>query len=415
MTGCAQCRAADAAHDITRRGLLKALGVGAFALGTAGARVAWADGPWVGDTIVVLSLRGGFDGLSAVAPIGDPAYAALRPTIAVPASQGIALDGMFALHPALGDLRAHWAAGRVALVHATGLPDPNRSHFAAMDEVERAAPGSAVRTGWLDRTLSLHDPSGPFGAVQLGSTGMPTAFAGPYEELGMTRLRDFGLDGAWDAQARAQWTSALSALHDKAGDLLRTSAAVTLDALTTAAGLGDYTPTVEYPGTNLGATLQDVAQLIKADVGARVITVDEGDWDMHADLGRVDGGWMASKLADLGGSLAAFLDDLGPLRDQVTLVTMSEFGRRAQENESQGVDHGWGNVMFVAGGNVNGAVHGRWPGLAPDDLVDGDLRATTDYRAVLADILVNRCGADHSALSSVFPGWTGTPLGVTVP
>ena len=155
--------------------------------------------------------------------------------------------------------------------------------------------------------------------------------------------------------------------------------------------------------------------MIKSEVGARVITADEGDWDMHADLGRVDGGWMFEKLTDLSGSLAAFLEDLGPAREQVTLITISEFGRRAQENESGGVDHGWGNVMFVAGGNVNPGVHGDWPGLAAGALEDGDLRATTDYRAVLADVLAHRCGADAAAINAVLPGWNGELLGVTSP
>lgn len=412
MNSCPECLAAD----ISRRSLLVSLGVlGATAVGAGTARVAWAEGSWQGDTLVVLSLRGGFDGLSAIAPVGDPHYADLRPNIAVPAAAALPLDATFGLHPAMSALKAQWDLGRVAAVTATGLPNPNRSHFSAMDEVERAAPGSAVRTGWLDRMLSLHDPSGPFGAVQLGSTSMPMAFAGPHDELGMYRLADFGLDGASDAADRSRWTTALTSLHDRAGAALKTSAQTTLAALETAATLADYTPTVAYPDTDLGRTLQDVAQLIKADVGARVITVDEGDWDMHADLGTVNGGWMSDKLTDLSGSLAAFLEDLGPAREQVTLITVSEFGRRAQENESGGVDHGWGNVMFVAGGNVNPGIFGSWPGLSNADLDEGDLRATTDYRAVFADVLANRCGADESAIDAVFPGYSGGSLGVTAP
>ncbi|MCB0898701.1 MAG: DUF1501 domain-containing protein [Actinobacteria bacterium] len=412
MNACPECLSAD----ISRRSLLLSLGVlGATAIGAGTARVAWAEGPWKGDTLVVLSLRGGFDGLSAVAPVGDPYYADLRPTIAVPVAAALPLDTTFGLHPAMSALKEQWDLGRVAAVNATGLPNPNRSHFSAMDEVERAAPGSGIRTGWLDRMLSLHDPSGPFGAVQLGSTSMPMAFAGPRDELGMDRLADFVLDGASQEADRARWSSALTLLHDRAGGALKTSAQVTLAALETASELADYDPVVPYPDSDLGRTLQDVAQLIKADVGARVITLDEGDWDMHADLGRVEGGWMADKLTDLSGSLAAFLEDLGPAREQVTLITISEFGRRAQENESAGVDHGWGNVMFVAGGNVNPGLHGQWPGLSPGNLDDGDLRATTDYRAVFADVLANRCGADDAAVGAVFPGWSGDTLGVTAP
>ncbi len=412
MNACPECLSAE----ISRRSLLISLGVlGSSVVAAGSTRVAWADGPWDGDTLVVLSLRGGFDGLSAIVPLGDPAYAPLRPTVAVPPAAALQLDAMFGMHPAMTALKAQWDLGRVAAVTATGLPNPNRSHFSAMDEVERAAPGSGIRSGWLDRMLSLHDPAGPFGAVQLGSTSMPMAFAGPHDELGMYRLADFALDGAGDSADRTRWSTALTALHDRADKSLKTSAATTLSALATAATLADYTPAAPYPDTDLGRTLQDVAQLIKADLGTRVITVDEGDWDMHADLGRVDGGWMYDKLTDLSDSLAAFLEDLGPVRDRVTLITVSEFGRRAEENESGGVDHGWGNVMLVAGGNVNPGLHGDWPGLAAGDLADGDLWATTDYRAVLADALAHRCGADSEAIRAVFPGWNGQTLGVTAP
>lgn len=412
MNACPECLSAD----VSRRSLLVSLGVlGSSLLAAGTARVAWADGPWDGDTLVVLSLRGGFDGLSAIAPVGDPDYAALRPGIAVPAAAALQLDSMFGMHPAMTALKQQWDDGLIAVVNATGLPNPNRSHFSAMDEIERAAPGSGVRTGWLDRMLSLHDPGGPFGAVQLGSTSMPMAFAGPYDEVGMQRLTDFALDGASDPADRSRWSTALTTLHDRAGSALQTSAGTTLSALATAATLSEYTPAVTYPDSDLGRTLQDVAQLIKADLGARVITVDEGDWDMHSDLGGVGGGWMADKLTDLSESLSAFLDDLGPARDRVTLITISEFGRRAEENESGGVDHGWGNVMLVAGGNVNPGLHGQWPGLSAGNLEDGDLRATTDYRAVLADVLANRCGADTAAIGSVLPNWNGQTLGVTAP
>jgi uncharacterized protein (DUF1501 family) len=145
-----------------------------------------------------------------------------------------------------------------------------------------------------------------------------------------------------------------------------------------------------------------------------VLTIDLGDWDMHADLGRVDGGWMRDKLTDLGNSLAAFGTDLGAAMSGVTLVTISEFGRRVQENESGGVDHGWGNVMMVMGGNVVQGVHGTWPGMAAAKLTQGDLTVTTDYRAVLADVLVNRTGASVAQVKEVFPGYDGTTIGVTV-
>ena len=408
---------------VSRRTLLRALGVGSAALATTSLvdlRVAYAaDAGWAGDTLVVLFLRGGFDGLSAVAPVGDPHYATWRPGIRVPEADSLQLTSMFGMHPAMRDLKPFWDAGDLAFVQAAGLPNPNRSHFSAMDEMERAAPGSSARTGWLDRTLSLHDPGGPFGAVQLGSSSIPFSLRGPQPELGMRSLADFALSGTSNQGDRDKWRTALQAMHTDAPAAVGAAANATLSALDQVATLtaDDYVPGggAAYPDSNLGHALRDAAQLIKADIGARVITIDEGDWDMHADLGRVDGGWMHDKLTDLAGALAAFGTDLGSGLDQVTLVTMSEFGRRVEENESAGVDHGWGNCMFVLGGHVVTDVHGDWPTLAPDRLTDGDLTVTTDYRAVLADVLTNRTGASVEQIQSVFPGYSGGSLGITTP
>jgi len=145
-----------------------------------------------------------------------------------------------------------------------------------------------------------------------------------------------------------------------------------------------------------------------------VACVDEGDWDMHAGMGTADTGWMFDHLTDLAQALAAFATDLGPLMDGVTVVTLSEFGRRVAENGSGGVDHGHGNAVLMLGGGIDGGkVHGRWPGLDEAALVDGDLAGTTDYRSVLGEILTKRCGA--GSLAQVFPGFSGTPLGVAKP
>jgi uncharacterized protein (DUF1501 family) len=413
------CEEGARASAVTRRSLLKAFGVGA-AVATAsplvGMRGAFAADPgWSGDTIIVLSLRGGFDGLSAVVPVGDPDYAAWRPNIRIPTASTFQLDSMFGLHPALSALQPLWNSNKLAFVQAAGMIAPNRSHFAAMDEMERAAPGTSARSGWLDRTLGLHAPGGPFGAVQMGSTEIPESLTGPWPELGMSSISGFRLTNAGSANSRAAWSAALTSLYDIAPPEIYDSAANTLGALNTAASLGSYTAAngASYPNSSVGKALKNAAQLIKANVGLRVLTIDLGDWDMHADLGRVDSGWMRNNLTDLGNSLAAFGTDLGAGMSSVTLVTMSEFGRRVEENESGGVDHGWGNVMMVMGGNVVQGVHGTWPGLAANQLTQGDLKVTTDYRAVLADVLVNRTGASVAQVKEVFPGYNGTTIGVT--
>ena len=410
MNGCAECQA------MSRRGFLGLLG-GVAATPLLATQVGWAAPGYTGDVLVVLSFRGGFDGLSAVPPVGDPNYQTLRPSIAVPVNRTVPLDSMFGLNVALNGLKPLWDAGDLAVVAACGMSSPNRSHFSAMDEIERAAPGSGVRTGWLDRTLGSWNATGAFDGVQIGWGGMPMAFSGPFDELGFGRLDDFALSGAWNAAERDKWVAALTTLHDAAPTHVKGPALTTLGALTTAAALGSYTPAVPYPDSDLGRSLQEAAHIIKAGIGVRVVTIDEGDWDMHAGLGRPEsGGWMFDKLRDVGDSIGAFFADLGSAAQGVTLVTLSEFGRRVEENDSGGVDHGWGNVMFVAGGNVNGGeVHGTWLGLNDQGMYDGDVKATTDYRAVLADILANRCDAGDDVLQSVFPGFTGAHLGVTNP
>ena len=420
-TGCAECRGSEQRRLVSRRqALLGGLGsLGAMALTAVDTRLAFAAGAGGADTIVVLSLRGGFDGLSAVPPIGDAAYAALRPGIGIGANVALPLDSMFGLHPALAALKPFYDNGKLAIVHATGLAEPNRSHFDATAELERAAPGSSLRTGWLDRMLALGAPDGPFGAVQVGSTSMPLSLAGPFPTLGLSSVDGFGLDGA-DDESRPAWATFLSATHDQADPRTKLAVAETLGALDQAAAMkaAGYTAAngASYPDSDLGRSLRDVARLIKADLGLRVATLDVGDWDMHVNLGRPDSGWMRDKLTDLGQSLAAFGTDLGTGLADVTLVTLSEFGRRVQENDSAGVDHGWGNAAFVLGGGVNGGqVLASWPGLGGAGLTDGDLTVTTDYRAVLADILSHRVGAGVSAIGEVLPGWSGSSLGLTAP
>jgi uncharacterized protein (DUF1501 family) len=172
-----------------------------------------------------------------------------------------------------------------------------------------------------------------------------------------------------------------------------------------------YTPDASYPNTDLGRALRDVARVVKANVGLQVAAVDYGDWDMHADMGTVSAGWLKDKLDELARSLAAFATDLGGKLSDVTVVTLTEFGRSLVENGSGGVDHGHGQAVLLLGGGVNGGqVHGAWPTLEKEALAGGDLAGTTDYRRILAEILEKRC--QGSQLSSVFPDLTSDRLGV---
>jgi uncharacterized protein (DUF1501 family) len=415
MCGC------DENRKLTRRGLLgRALGAGAAAtLATmigdgVASRYAFAATPYTGDTLVVLSLRGGFDGLSAVVPHGDADYYRARPAIAVPKASVLGGDAMFGLHPALAPLLPLWQGGQLAAVQAVGQPNPTRSHFAAMEEMERAAAGTSVRTGWLDRMLGLSGATSPWTGVSLGSTNPTRSLAGPSPDLGLISVDSFVLAG--DA-ATVPMSATLRALHQGAPAALATPALAATDALATVATLPAYAPAngAVYPDTPLAQALRDVARLIKAKVGMRAACVDFGDWDMHEGLGTpVAGQRMYTHLAELAAALAAFATDLGTDGlANVTLVTLSEFGRRVAENGSRGVDHGHGNAMFVLGGGVRGGrVYGTWPGLTPAALASGDLAATTDYRAVIGELLQKRCGL--GSLDAVFPGVRPSSFGLAL-
>jgi uncharacterized protein (DUF1501 family) len=417
MNSTIECGCAEQ-QSLTRRGLLgRALATGALA-GLAGAglstRMAFAADGYTGDTLVVLSLRGGFDGLSAVAPIGDPDYYRARPTLALPKSRVIAGDGMFGLHPALAPLLPLWQAGTLGAVHAVGQPNPTRSHFAAMEAMENAAPGTSIRSGWLDRMLGLTGATGPLAGVSIGNAMPARLFAGPVPAVSMDTIDGFALAGE---SAKRPMADALRAMYTDAPPLLSSPAQAADKALlaTKLQRSATYVPAngAVYPATDLGGALRDVARLVKSDAGLAAAAVDCGDWDMHEGLGTaVKGQRMYDNLTALATALAAFAADLGPEgMAKVTLVTISEFGRRVQENASRGADHGHGNAMLLMGGGVRGGkVYGNWPGLSAGALVAGDLAAITDYRSVIGEILQKRCG--FGALDDVFPGAAPSSFGL---
>jgi uncharacterized protein (DUF1501 family) len=366
-----------------------------------------------GNVLVVLSLRGGADGLSMVVPYGDTGYAAARPRIAVPSGKLIETNGMFGLHPKFKPLQAMWRAGTFGAVHAIGLPQPNRSHFTAMEAIEDADPGSTARLGWINRMVGLTAGANPAEAVQLGSAIVPTSLFGSAPVMGLEHLTDLKLGGGTTEQVRHResltkaWANTRGAIGTGARSALRTTDQI--------GRLATIIPKPHngavYPEGSLGDVLLDTATLIRAKVGARVVTIDYGSWDMHVDVGTLDWGWMAKRVDELARALAAFFKDLGLLGQQVTLVTLSEFGRRVAENGNWGLDHGYGNCMLLLGAGVRGSqVHGQWPGLARADLIDGDLAVTRDYRSVLAAVL--RARFPDIDVSKVFPNFQPESINV---
>ncbi len=410
--GCPDYR--RAAPLFSRRTFLKGAAATGLLAGLVGTemlstQLAFADSSYTGDVLVLLSLRGGMDGVNVIVPAGDSDYVMMRPNIGIQQAALVQLDQMFGMHPAMASLKPFYDSGVFGVVHAAGMSQPNRSHFEAMEEMERAAPGTSLRTGWIDRVLGGRAGGTAFQGMQVGSGMAAPAFRGPAPELAIYSVDSFGLDAAWDADELSRWNTALRGLYRGASDVLRGPATTTLDAIGTMQTLKDagYTPSngAVYPDTDLGHAFRDLARLIKANVGLQVAAIDYGDWDMHEGMGGPDSGWMHDHLTELSGTLAAFATDLGSDGLQgVTLATLTEFGRCVGENGSGGCDHGYGQAVLLLGGGVmGGQVHGKWPGLAMDQLVDEmDLAVTTDYRSILAEVLEKRCRA--SGVSSVFPG-----------
>lgn len=404
---------------VTRRDLLK----GAAALATAyflpaGARRALA-APAADKVLVAIFLRGGADPLTLVVPAFDGDYYAVRPDIAVPAGAELQLGAGdthgFGFFPLCTDLKAMYDAGELLAIHLAGSPDPSRSHFDSQDFMERAAPGNkSVTDGWLNRYLGVLGTADPVAGLSI-SAAPQLALRGPTPNVAFSAINEFLIQGDFAAARRA----ALQSYYAGQQDVLGTGVNNALDAVDVIQSVSTAT-TVTYPNNSLARALKDVAAIIKADIGVRVVAVDLGGWDHHTNLitqfGLVGGEDGDGKAVELNGALKAFRDDLfnsGGTNhlDRTLTVCMTEFGRRVKQNGGAGADHGHGGVMLALGGGISGGrlllKNGSWPGLTPDRLFIGeDLQVTTDFRDVFAEALYAHLGMSVTAMSPVFPGFT---------
>ena len=405
------------AGGFNRRTFLKGgLGVGVATLGaqlvTSRVSYAAADEAQSG-TLVVVFLRGGMDGLSMLVPANDPNLLKNRPHIGVRAASLIELDAGrgFGLHPALSPLAPLIKEGRVAAVPAVSTPDLTRSHFQAQDCLERGSSDS-LTSGWLDRVLTAAGPGTTFRAVAVGGT-TPRSLVGSSGPIAMHDLDSIKLSVS-DGDARAT-TEALRSLYTGVDHPIAKQTKLALGALRTVKAITSAKPAVDpvkYPSGNFGDALQSLAMLIKGGAGVRVACIDVGGWDTHTGMGTVESGDMMRHLGDLATALAAFTADLGSgLLDDTTIVTMSEFGRRVEENASGGTDHGHGGAVLVIGGGVQAGVHGTWKGLGVAT-AEGDVPGWNDYRDVLTEVVSKRLSISTGRLKNVFPGWKPSAVGV---
>lgn len=381
-------------------------------------RLAFASNGVVGDVIVCLFLRGGADALNMIVPHGDEDYYRARPTLAIPrpdshdVNRGLMLSDFYSLNPDMQPLYDLFKAGHLTAIHAVGAPNVSRSHFEAMDLLERGTDGkSGASSGWLGRHLMVTSSptDSPLRAIGWDEK-LPTALRGYVSANAFKLITDFHLHG--DESQTDQMMASLAALYQNSDSPLDTAAAATLDTLETVRQIDvdKYTPAngAAYSETDFGRALKQTVALVKAEVGLEVACIDLGNFDTHVTQGVTihEGVGVFPGLAvEFADNLRAFHDDLLAQMGRVTVVVMSEFGRRVQENGAGGTDHGHGGVIYLMSEHVTDEipVHGRWPGLNPDFLADGDLEITTDYRNVLGEVLLNR--TPRTDLSAVFPGY----------
>jgi uncharacterized protein (DUF1501 family) len=359
--------------------------------------------------LVVLFQRGAADGLNIVVPYREKNYYSMRPSIAIQQNEVLDLDGFFGLHPAMAAFKPLYDQGHLAIIHAAGSPDMTRSHFDAQDYMESGTPGVKVtQDGWLNRALQAEMVVGKqsaFRAVALG-TEVPRTLQGKLPAIAVNNLADFSVAGR--GPQTSSISNAFQAMYDESSDaVLHGTGQETFEAvkMLKAADPSKYQPAagVEYPKSQFGNSLKQVAQLLKANLGVEAAFSDIGGWDTHQNQGNANG-QLANRLKEFSETIAAFWKDMGPDAENVTLVTMSEFGRTARQNGTGGTDHGHANVMFVLGGQVKGGkVYGRWPGLSNEQLNEGrDLAVTTDFRVVLGEATYKTLGSKN--LELVFPG-----------
>jgi uncharacterized protein (DUF1501 family) len=391
---------------LTRRTFLKSSAIVLAGAGTAPQwllRAAAKGGQSKGGRKVLVAIfqRGAVDGLNVVVPFFEPRYYQLRPSIAIAQpgkpNGGIDLDGRFALHPTLQPLKAMWDKGQLAIVHSAGSHDPSRSHFDAQEFMECGTPGIKREDGWLNRALPpVEKDSSPVRAIASGAQ-LPKTLQGSRGAIAVDGLPRFQV-------ADKATAGILENLYSTSMDAqMKAQGQATFDAvrLIESVRTRPYTPSggAQYVG-DFGQRLQQIARLIKADVGVEVAFADIGGWDHHSN----ETGQLTNQLRQFGASLAAFSQDLGDRMEDVVIVTMSEFGRTAAENGNAGTDHGHGNVMMVLGGGVRGGrLYGEWPGLEPDQLYERrDLAVTTDFRDVLGELVNGHLG---QKADQVFPGY----------
>lgn len=419
---------------VSRRGFLKSGGLALLGVGLMGGIPGFIAEAVAGDKIlgpykkkkvmVCIFQRGAMDGLMAVTPFTDEALKAARPTLFMSAAQGgrtkslIDLDGRFGLHPAMAAFEPLFKEKRMGIVHGIGSPNNTRSHFDAQDYMESGTPfNKGTSSGWLNRAVGMlgHDAATPFQAVSLTSS-LPRSFYGDNPSVAISNLQDFAIQMRGNPGGANMAAKSFEDLYDQtSSSLLKSTGKESFDAvkMLQKTDVRNYRPAngVVYPNSALGNALKQIAQLIKIDVGLEIAFTESNGWDTHFNQG-TDTGIFARNVTDLSNSITAFWNDIDAYQDDVTVMTMTEFGRTVHQNGTGGTDHGRASCNFILGNDVaGGLVHGNMKPLTPGNLEDGrDLAVTTDFRAVFSEVADRHLKLTDDKL--LFPDWKGEKIGV---
>jgi uncharacterized protein (DUF1501 family) len=417
---------------VTRRAFIKSGGLAMFGIGVGGVPSFLAKAadnekiiaPYKKKKVLVcIFQRGAMDGLMAVTPFTDEYLRAARPNLFMSAAKSqketplIDLNGRFGLHPAMSAFAPFFTEKKLAIVHGIGSPNNTRSHFDAQDYMESGTPfNKGTASGWLNRAVGLlgHDAT-PFRAVSLTSS-MPRSFYGNNPSVAISNLADFAIQMRGNLMGANMAARSFEELYDQtASGLLKETGKESFDAvkMLQKTDVRNYKPLsgANYPASPLGNSLKQVAQLIKMDVGLEVAFAESNGWDTHFNQG-AENGVFARNVADLSNSIVAFWSDLDALQDDVTVMTMTEFGRTVKQNGTGGTDHGRASCNFILGHDVNGGiVHNKVQPLAIENLEDGrDLAVTTDFRSVFSEVADRHLKLNNDHI--LFPGWKGSKEGV---
>ena len=355
--------------------------------------------------LVVVQLTGANDFMNTVVPYANPLYRDNRPTVGIPAEQVLPIDREFGFCPSFAPIKELYDRGTVAVLNGVGYPNPNRSHFRSMDIWHTCEPEKIASEGWLGRAIRDLDPLGEnvVTGVNIGR-GLPRAMAMPGVPVSSVGdLDSYGvLNGFAGHRRQLEALDTFARMYAPAvgtGAVMDYLGRTGRDALMSADLLqhapAQYTSGIEYPDTPIARSLQAVAKLIMADLGTRVFYTQHAGYDTHANQAVTQ----PQLLADLSQGLSDFFADLQEQQrsDNVLVYIFTEFGRRVKDNGA-GTDHGSGGGGFVIGDAVKGGMYGEYPSLKEEDLLEGDLHFSQDFRGVYSTILDKWLGLDPTPI-----------------